>query len=152
MSPVFTIGPEQYGYAFFGLCSLLGQFAKLIGAESPVWLLILNLGIIGIMILFSVAGLAALISPISMALLNLKEKTKTKIIFLPLVFAGIVLLGLIGASLFPGNPEIEIGSEFYLSPSLLLLASVIGILVKNKTEPGSGINSVTAPPPLRDTL
>jgi hypothetical protein len=33
-----------------------------------------------------------------------------------------------------------------------LLVSIISILLKDKTEPGSSINSVTAPPPLRDTL
>jgi len=70
----------------------------------------------------------------------------------PAIFASVVLIGLVGFVAFPGEPEIKIGSEFFIAPSILLLVSIISILLKDKTEPGSSINSVTAPPPLRDTL
>lgn len=150
--PVFVIGPQQYGYAFFGLCSLLGQIAKIMSAEGPIWAMILNLGIIGVMILFSVSGLSALLSSIVVALLSLKEKTRKRMKLPPVFFAGMVLLGLAAFEAFPGEPKIEIGGEFYFGPSLLLLVSIFSFITKDKTEQGSGINSVTAPPPLRDTL
>jgi len=132
--PIFVIGPEQYGYAFFGLCSFLGQFAKVIGAEAPIWALILNFAIIGLMIQFSISGLIALFSLILMTLINFKEKTKRIMKVPPVIFAGIVLFGLIGISLFPGEPKIEIGNEFYYAPSLLLLVASLSLLIKEGTE------------------
>ena len=82
----------------------------------------------------------------------LQRKTKKRMKLSPAIFASVVLIGLVGFVAFPGEPEIKIGSEFFIAPSILLLVSIISILLKDKTEPGSSINSVTAPPPLRDTL
>ena len=149
--PMFTLGPEQYGYAFFGILSFLGQFAEIIGAESLIWALILNFAIIGLMILFSFFGLAALISPISIALIKFKEKTKRIVKLPPVIFSGIVLFGLTGFLLFPANPNLEIGKEFFYAPALLLLISSLDLFMTKRTEQGGGINSVTAPPPLHDT-
>ena len=101
---------------------------------------------------FSLLGLACLACPTALLFLSFKEKTKKRMKFPPTIFAVAVLIGLVGFATFPGEPEIKFGSELYLAPSMLLLVSIINILLKDKTEPGSGINSVTAPPPLRDTL
>ena len=150
--PLFVIGPEQYGYAFFGYLSIIGQMAEALGAESPVWMIIFPLLTIAVMAVFSILGLACFACPVTLIFVRFKEKTKKRMKLPPTIFAFVVLIGLAGFVAFPGEPEIKIGSEFFVAPSILLLVSIIGILFKDKTEQGSGINSVTAPPPLRDTL
>ena len=152
LTPLFVIGPEQYGYAFFGYLSFIGQTAENLGAESPVWMVIFPILTIVVMAGFALLGLACLACPTALFFLSFKEKTKKRMKFPPAMLALAVLVGLVCFTAFPGEPEIKIGSQFYLAPSLLLLVSTINILLKDKTEPVSGINSVTAPPPLRDTL
>lgn len=132
--PIFILGPEQYFYAFVGLCSLLGQLAKVIGAESAIWMMILPLASIGIMIFFSAFGLSAIVCPFLLAILQMKDRTKKRMKIPPVVFAAIVLIGLMALSAFPGEEKIEFGSVYFLVPSLLLLASLVSLLLKERTE------------------
>mgnify|MGYP006086646311 CR=1 FL=1 len=150
--PLFVIGPEQYGYAFFGCLNIIGRLTEALGATSPIWMVIFPLLTIVVMAAFSFLGVACFVCPVTLLFVRFKEKTKKRMKLPPVIFAFVVLIGLACFVAFPGEPKIEIGSDFFIAPSILLLVSVCSILLKDKAEPGIGINSVTAPPPLRDTL
>jgi hypothetical protein len=104
------------------------------------------------MALFCALGLACFACPATLLFLDFQEKTKKRMKLPAAIFATAVLIGLVSFKAFPGEPEIKIGSGFFIAPTVLLLVSLLSIFLKEKTEPASSINSVTAPPPLRDTL
>ena len=132
--PLFVIGPEQYGYAFFGYLSFIGQLAETLGAESPVWMVIFPLLTIAVMAGFCLLGLACFACPVTLLFVRFKEKTKKRMKLPPATFAFAVIIGLVSFRAFPGEPEIKIGSGFFIAPSILLLVSLISILFKNDTD------------------
>jgi len=76
--PLFVIGPEQYGYAFFGCLSFVGQLAEALGAESPVWMVIFPLLTIVVMAAFSILGVACFASTVTLLFVRFREKQRNE--------------------------------------------------------------------------
>jgi hypothetical protein len=124
--PLIIFGPEQYGYAFFGLLAGLGAFAKMIGAQSPIWMIVLPILTIVLMIFFATAAITAL----GFSVMQIMGYPQTIIQhrqarFIPTVFAFSVITGLALVSTFPGEPPIRISSSLFLFPCAVMLVSII---------------------------
>jgi hypothetical protein len=129
--PLILFGPEQYGYAFFGLLAGLGAFAKMIGAESPIWMIVLPVLTIVFMILFFTVGITA----VGYSVMQIVGYPQTIIKhrqarFIPMVFSFCVITVLALLLTFPGEPPISVSSALFLFPCAVMLVSIIHALQK----------------------
>jgi len=129
--PVVIFGPEQYGYAFFGLLAGAGAFAKLIGSESLIWMIVFPALTIVLMVLFATAAIAS----IAFSIMQIAECPQTiiqkRIIrFVPVGFALCVIVGLSLLSLFPGEPPIGVSMSLFLFPSASIVVSGVHAIRK----------------------
>ena len=129
--PLMFFGLEQYGFAFLGLLSGLGAFARMIGAQSPIWMILFPMLTIVLMILFSASAITA----IGYSVVQIADCPQTFIQhrparYIPVGFAFGVIVGLTLLSLFPAEPPIVVSSALFLFPSALLSVSSIYALQK----------------------
>jgi hypothetical protein len=132
--PLILIGPEQYGYAFFGLLGGLGAAARTYSAESSVSLILIPICTIAIMILFSALGLISILGMLLQIAKPSRYILHRKFLGLvPLVFAAFVIVGLLLLKRFPGDPEILVPGGLFIFPiSLFLSASCIRARTENE--------------------
>jgi hypothetical protein len=138
---MFAFGPEQYGYPFMGLLAGIGAFARIIGAESPMWMFVFPIASITLIIAFSVIGLSSVIYLI-LCIAAYPKWTSffRKASLIPLGFSALLIAGLLLFKALPGEPPIQFSPLLFVAPSLLLIVAIIYSITINSAEQDAAAN------------